>query len=109
MRIPTAIIIFAAAAAASTGAFAQTTRLSDVEYIKASRCAGLMGAEALGGGDVASFDALLKAQRRARESFILERAANARKDAMRAAAKAENGAKAGLIAERDGICKTFLG
>lgn len=105
MRIPTGIIIFAAAATAATGAFAQT-RLTDVEYIKASRCAGLASALE---GDVAAFDTLLKAQKRARETFILDRGRSARADASKAAARADEADKARLVAERDGICQTFLG
>lgn len=100
---------FAIVAAAATTVSAQTPRLTDVEYIKAARCAGLAGAGALGGGDAAAFDVLLKDQRRAREGFIQDRARNARAAAMRDAGRADAAKKAALIAERDGICMTLVG
>jgi hypothetical protein len=108
MRLVTGIVILAAAAAATTSASAQGSRLTDVEFIKASRCAGLMSAETLGAADGAAFNALVKAQSRGREQFVLDRADSARKAALKAAARANEGGKTSLIAERDGVCKVFV-
>lgn len=108
MRRLASVIIIAAAVAAATTASAQGARLSDVQYIKAARCAGLASAETLGSTDGSAFDAMLKAQSRGRESYILDKADSARKGALKAAARADDGAKVNLIAERDGACKSFL-
>ena len=73
----------------------------------AARIDGLASAKALGAGDAAMFDALVKAESRTRVAEILERADVARDDALRQANHADATGKLGLIAERDGACQVL--
>jgi len=103
----TTIVIAALAAAAATSAFAQPdSRLSDVEYMQAARCAGIASA---GGVDTASINAMLKTQGRSRVAYIADKADEMRSDAARSAKHANGYAKEKLNAELDGVCKRFLG
>jgi 2-keto-4-pentenoate hydratase/2-oxohepta-3-ene-1,7-dioic acid hydratase in catechol pathway len=71
MRIITAAIIAATAVSGltATAAFAAEGRLSDSQFIKAARCAGL-AAEA----DAEKFNALVKANKRGRADFVVDKA-----------------------------------
>jgi len=102
MRITTAAIIAAAAVSGltATAAFAQT-RLSDMQYVKLARCSGLAGE------DSARFDALLKANKQGRDSYIADKAASARTTAAREARTAGEGGKASIAAELNGACAKF--
>lgn len=102
MRITTAAVIAATAisAIAAPAAFAEG-RLSDSQFIKASRCAGLAGE------DSARFDALLKANKRARADFVVDKALNARNDAARQLRNAREGGKAEIEAELAGACASL--
>jgi len=100
MRIITAAVILATAATATTTAFAQT-RLSDVQFIKAARCAGLAG-------DADSkFGALMKANQRGREAFVITKADETLRAAKREAKRASNGGKAEIEAELSGACASL--
>jgi len=70
MRIITAAVIAATAVSGltATAAFAAEGRLSDSQFIKAARCAGLAGA------DAGKFDALVKANKRGRADFVIDKA-----------------------------------
>lgn len=100
MRIITAAVIAATAMSGltATAAFAAEGRLSDSQFIKAARCAGLAGA------DAGKFDALVKANKRGRADFVLDKAMTARSDAARAARSAREGGKAEIAAELAGPC-----
>ena len=108
MRIPTGLIILAAAAAAATSAMAQP-KVPDSQYLQASRCAGLAASANLGGGDAASFDGWLKANGEGRSTFVTDRA-----DQMRATAKIQGNRAKGLekdhlASELGGACATYKG
>ncbi len=98
MRIITAAVIAATAMSAAAPAAFASERLSDAQFIKASRCAGLAGA------DSATFDALLKANKRGRADFVLDKALNARNDAARQLRNAREGGQAEIAAELAGAC-----
>jgi hypothetical protein len=106
MRTIAAIVVLAAATA--TTAVAQpNVRLSDVEYMQASRCAGIASADP--SIDTSSINALLKTEGRARVAYISDKADDMRSDAARSAKHANGYAKEKLNAELGGVCKRFLG
>ena len=92
---------------ASSTAFAAPAHLSDAQYLAAARCSGLIASPALGKGDTQPIDAVLKSEGRVRMPVITQEADEARQNAMRQAGHAGAQGKAGLIAERDGVCQTF--
>jgi hypothetical protein len=96
MRIITAAVI-AATAMSATAAFA-ADRLSDTQFIKAARCAGLAGE------DSAAFDAVVNANKRGRADFVVDKAMDARDDAARQVRRAREGGKAAIAAELAGPC-----
>lgn len=102
MRIITAAVIAATAmsAAAAPAAFA-SERLSDAQFIKASRCAGLAGP------DAGRFDDLVKANKRGRADFVLDKALNAKNDAARQLRNAREGGQAEIAAELAGACASL--
>jgi len=83
-------------------------RLTDSQFVRASRCHALAKASSLEGGDAALFTALIKAQRQARADHIVEKASQAASAASGQARRADAAAKADLIAERDGSCQALL-
>lgn len=105
--IATRLVIVALVAVAASPAFA-APRLTDSEFIQASRCRALAKAPSLGAGEAAAFDALIKAQRQGRADYIVERAASSVSKASGQARRADETVKADLIAERDGPCQTLL-
>lgn len=104
--LKTLTILAAVAAAGST--VAAPARFTDAQYIQASRCAALIGAANLGGGDTAAIDSVIRSQRGGRVEFIFDRADSARTEAEREARHAGADRKARLIAERDGVCQSYL-
>lgn len=104
MRIITAAVIAATAMSglAAQAAFAAEGRLTDSQFIKAARCAGL-AAES----DAGKFDALVKANKRGRADFVIDKAMTARSDAARAARSAREGGKAEIAAELAGVCASL--
>lgn len=103
MRTLTAAIIVATAVSglSATAAFAQP-RLTDMQFVKLSRCAGLAGEDA-------RFDAALKAAKRGRDTYIADKADEARRSAEREARSAGEGGKAEIAAELSGACAKFAG
>lgn len=83
-------------------------RLTDSQFVQASRCRALAKAPSLGVGDVAAFDALIKAQRQGRADYIIDKASDAVSTAGGQARRADEAVKADLIAERDGPCQALL-
>ena len=100
-------VCFALALAVATPVVA-APRLTDSQFIKASRCQTLAKASSLGASDPAAFSALLKTQRQGRADYIMQKASDAVSAASGQARRADEAAKADLIAERDGPCQALL-
>ncbi|MDH4386703.1 MAG: hypothetical protein QE280_14815 [Caulobacter sp.] len=84
-------------------------RLSDAQFVKLARCKGLAKSPALGAVETAGFDAAIKANKRGRADFIVEKAMTAQDKALSEANRADEARKAELIAERSGACQVFAG
>jgi hypothetical protein len=97
-----------AAGLAATAAVAAPAHLSDAQFIAANRCLGLMSSKSLGASDAAALKQLLRDQDSGRGSYIDDKAGEARQDAQRQAGSASEDVHAKLLAERDGLCRTFL-
>ncbi len=108
MRIVTASFVAALAVAAAPLATAAPSHLSDVQFIAASRCVGLMSSKKLGTPDVAAMKKLVNDEEGARIGYIADRADQARDDAQREANDASGDELAKLTAERDGVCHSLL-
>lgn len=104
MRRIFAAAIAAASVVAATQAIAETTRMTDQQFIAAARCRGLAGSDALGRIDTTTIDAVIKASSRNRPQFIADAAATARDDAERQARRADEAGRTRLAAERDTLC-----
>jgi len=107
MRLVTA---FAAAAASLsfTVAAAAPAQLSDAQFIAANRCLGLTSAKSLASPDAAALKKLIDSQTSGRDSFIYDKADEARQDALRQANGGGPDAHAKLMAERDGVCHALV-
>lgn len=108
MRILAYTAVAALVVSTAAPAFA-SVRVSDGELVRASRCLGLAKAANLGASDATALQAFVKTQNRGREPLIQERVEDAERTAKSKASKAKDDAKAALIAERDGACKTLVG
>lgn len=109
MRPLTVAALFAIACAAGAPAFAdQPTHLNDVQFIEANRCLGLMTSKALGTPDAKAMAQLIRGQTGGRLGYVYDRADQARDEGER---DANRGGSEGprLIAERDGVCHSFIG
>ena len=80
MRTFLTAMIIAAAASTATVASAAEARLTDAQFIKASQCRVLPGA------DGEKFTALYKANKRGRADFVIDRADTAKREAERGGA-----------------------
>ena len=100
----TAAIALAAVALLAAGAAAASERVTDLDYLKASRCKGL--ATGLG-SDTAGFDAFLKEQGRSRSTMVIDRADTELTRGKREASRGD--AKARLSAEVAGPCVAYTG
>src|SRR5262249_48341558 len=100
------------AAVASLGfaavASAAPAQLSDGQFIAANRCLGLMSSKALGTPDAAALKKLIDSQTAGRDSYIYDKADEARQDALRQAGTGSQDARAKLTAERDSVCRSFI-
>jgi len=83
-------------------------RVSDVQFIEANRCLGLMSSKALGGPDTSALQRFIKAQSWGRDGYVYDRADQARDDATREAGRGGADRRAKLTAEVDGVCQTYL-
>jgi hypothetical protein len=108
MRLFTAAAAIAACAAVAPALAAQPNHLSDVQFVQANRCLGLMTSKAIGTPDSAALALVLKSQNGGRIGYIYDRADQARDEARRQADHAGQD-NARLIAERDGVCRSFIG
>jgi len=105
----TAIIISAIAmTAAATSAFAGTApaRVADIDYLKASRCAGLASAGTLDQANASALSGFVKDQERIRAGYINERA---REEAAKARRQAKHqDGRERLNAELSGPCMAYV-
>ncbi len=103
----TAAILFATLSLGLTaaGAAAAADHLTDVDYLKASRCRGI--AEGLGAGDTAGLDALIKTEGQRRPEAIYERGqtelARGKRDA------SSRDLRERVSDELNGACMAYLG
>ena len=107
MRAFTTAALAAAACLAATQALALPTHLSDVQFIEANRCVGLMSSKTLGSPDVAAMKQLVKSESFSRMGYVYDRADQARDDAERDANRSGT-ANVRLVAERDGVCHALI-
>ena len=99
-----AAIALAAGGLLTAGAAAASDRVTDLDYMKASRCKGL--ATGLG-ADSAGLDAFLKEQGRSRTLIVVDRGADEMTKAKKEAAKADS--KDRVSAELSGPCMAYSG
>lgn len=88
-RLLTSAALVGAAFASSAFAGDASTRLSDADYIAASRCAAI--ADVRGTVDAASWAEAMRVQNRGRDPVVRGMADNARRDVTRSARQAEAG------------------
>jgi hypothetical protein len=100
----TAAVALAAMGLFAAGAASASDRVSDLDYMKASRCKGL--ATGLG-ADSGGLDAFLKEQSRSRSSIVVERGAEEATRGKREATKSDS--KDRLSAELAGPCMAYAG
>jgi hypothetical protein len=99
-------IVLTAAVLSVAGAASASDRITDAQYLKASRCKGL-ATGITGVVDAAQIDAYLKQAKGARSPILMDRA-DAEFD--RAKREARSGAgKERLTAELTGTCSAYLG
>jgi len=108
MRFVTAAITIAAVCASAAVASAAPARLSDVQFIAANRCLGIESTKSLAAPDVDALRQLVKSQNWGRDSYIYDKADQARDDGQREASRsgAENDIR--LTSERDGVCRALV-
>ena len=94
MRILTIAAAAIVTVAGSTAALAAEARLSDGQFIQAARCSGLATGEA-----AAKFNAVIKAQKRGRADFVVDKADSARTDGARLARTNAPAAQAALASD----------
>ncbi|MDO9222171.1 MAG: hypothetical protein Q7U20_00485 [Caulobacter sp.] len=108
MRILTAAAIIVATAVSGTAAFAQTSqRISDVDFIRANRCAGL--AAATGASNATAFTNVVKRQSIGRDDTVVTMARRAGEKATNQVRNASETRGAKLRAELDGACQKYAG
>ena len=100
----TAAIALVAAGLLAAGTAAASDRVSDLDYLKASRCKGL--ATGLG-ADTSGLDAFLKQQSSSRSPVVVERGDSEVTRGKREASRAD--AKDRLSAELSGPCLAYAG
>lgn len=92
------------AAVLAAGSATAADRVSDVDYLRASRCRGLAAGL---GADTTALDTFVKVQGRSRDQFVHQRgeeeAARGKRDAKRAGRTAE------ATSELGGPCQAFKG
>jgi hypothetical protein len=95
-------------AATAAPAFAATDRWTDGQYLQANRCLALGQSAALGEIPAGDLAAQIKSQAFGRGSNVTDRGVSLRAEATRQAKTTDDERKAKLLAERDGVCKSFL-
>lgn len=106
---PTAIALSAAALAAlfaTAASAAAPAKITDIEYLKASRCVGLASAGTLNPVDATALTGFVKEQERIRAGYINERA---REEAAKAKRQAKHmDGRERLNAELAGPCMAYV-
>lgn len=102
-----AATIAAGAAALATAAFASGPKLSDSQYLAAAHCQGLFASKSLGSVDASAINAMMKSEGASRTPAVLDRADDARNQAMSQASHAGPAVRSQLVSERDGACQTW--
>jgi hypothetical protein len=108
MRFATIVLTAAVSCAAIAPAVAGPTRLSDTQFIAANRCLGLLSSKSLGTQDAAAMRQLIKDQSWGRDSFVYDKADEARDTGLRDASRGGAEGNLNLTAERDGVCHSFV-
>ena len=108
MRFFTAALTMAAACASAAVAVASPARMSDVQFIAANRCLGIESTKAFATPDAEALRQLVKNQTWGRDSFIYDKADEAREEGARDASRsgAENNVR--LTSERDSVCRSLV-
>ncbi|WP_309089881.1 hypothetical protein [Phenylobacterium sp.] len=101
-----AAILIAAATVASAGSASAAERVTDLDYLRASRCKGL-ATTLTGVVDAGAIDSFLKTAGGARSPMVLDRADSEFQKAKREARSEDR--KARLTAELTGACSSYLG
>lgn len=101
-----ALAIAAAATLVSAGSAFAAERVSDVDYMRASRCKGL-ATTLTGVVDAGAIDSYLKSARGARSPVVFDRAESEFEKAKREARSEDR--KARLTSELTGSCQAYLG
>ena len=99
-----AVIAFAVLGLAAAGSAVASTRLTDVDYLRANRCRGIAAGM---GADTTSVDALIKAEGRTRLDVILRHGEEEMSRAKRQTADANM--KDRLSAELASGCAAYMG
>ena len=97
-------LMLAGASLVTAGAAAAAEQITDLDYLRASRCKGI--AQAVGQTDTAGLDAYLKAASRSRATYITERSEN---EIARGKREARGDRKARVEAELSGPCAAYMG
>ena len=113
MRLVTTALVATCVAAVAPLAFAAPIhdsgeRVSDVQFIEANRCLGLMSSKALGGADTTALQHFIKSQSWGRDGLVYEQADQAKDDAAREANRGGMDRRAKLTAEVGGVCQTYV-
>jgi hypothetical protein len=109
MQMLKVTLVAAAACALAATAIAEPVHLTDVQFLAANRCLGLMSSKGLGTPDAATLGRYVKAQSTGRIGYVYDRADQARDDAQREGDRDSAATDPRLIAERDGVCRGFVG
>jgi hypothetical protein len=99
-----AAVAFVALGLAVAGSAAASSRVTDVDYLKANRCKGIAAGM---GADTAGLDAFIKAEGRTRVDYVLRRGEEEASRAKRQTADAN--LKDRLSAELSGGCAAYMG
>ena len=108
MRFITATLTIAAACASAAVAVAAPARISDVQFIAANRCLGIESTKAFATPDADALRKLIKDQNWGRDSYIYDKADQARDDGQREASRPGAESNVRLASERDGVCRALV-
>ncbi|ENZ81571.1 hypothetical protein [Caulobacter vibrioides] len=109
MRKLIAVLAVAGVSLAAAPVFAGEPAWSDSEFLSANRCLGLAQSKDLGVVDATALIAKIKQEGRGRIGYVRDRADEMRSAALRDGRTRSETVRAKLTAERDGVCKVYLG
>ncbi|MCC7265858.1 MAG: hypothetical protein IT546_00810 [Caulobacteraceae bacterium] len=96
-----------AEAAVASERVSEASRASNAEYLQAARCAGLVRSMSPNRSDVRAVDAFLVAQSRRRNPIVLDMADKRFVDVHTEAVRGGLEKRAALLAEREGVCRSY--